>query len=88
MLITGFLSRRSWPFKGLRKQVPLSLSLLAFLSEMRQRAKASAFSAAMRTVHCQAGKEGKPLLGTLVTSVCYFRCVKLLSQSFRAVLFI
>jgi len=42
----------------LRKQLPLCLSLLVFLSEMRPRAKASALSAAMRTVQCQAAREG------------------------------
>jgi len=36
-------------------------------------------------VKCQTGKEGKPLLGALVTSICYFRCLRLLSRSFRAV---
>lgn len=74
-----FLSRSLCPFKSLRKQVPLSMRFLVFLSEIRQCVKASDLSAEKRTVKCQAGKEGEPLLGVLVTSVCYFRCLRLLS---------
>lgn len=47
------------------------MRLLVFLSEIRQCVKASGHSTAMRRVKCQAGKEGKPLLGALVTSLLF-----------------
>lgn len=40
-LLGFFLSGSSWPFKSLRKQAPLCMSLLVFLSEIRQCIKAS-----------------------------------------------
>lgn len=47
------------------------MRVLVFLREIRQGAKASNFSAEKTTVKCQAGKEGKPLLGALVTSLLF-----------------
>lgn len=47
------------------------MRLLVVLREIRQCAKASDFSAKNTTVKCQAGEEGKPLLGALVTSLLF-----------------
>lgn len=64
------------------------MRLLVFLSEIRQCVKASGHSAAMRRVKCQAGKEGKPLLGALVTSLLFQVSQAPVTVSERFVLFI